>query len=696
MKVTKEFVEPYLKHGKRHTAYAKTVDVADHLSFHFDGYVYKDVKEYGEKDNPYFTRLINTRRPSESDHINEYRRKIYLPITKQPCFKIVNSLKKIVKSPDWNINWSKSLKPAKIKEEEQLEVYCDQNLPIFNSVENWFYSYGLKEILTDPNGLICVLPTTYEVENDEYRKPYPYFINSEHVYDYVEGEYAVFRTNKSYEYKVGDITIKDFVVCVVTKEEIWEVMWTDGKNISMTLVLELNFKKMPAFRAGGVYKEIIDNSSVFESFVSPILPGLDAAAREISDLDAEVVQHIFTTMWYYATQGCASCNGTGSVLQAGKQSVCGKCEGTGVMTKSPYKDLIVGKPELGDQALKPPFAGYIEKNTDIVKIQDERIDNHIFKALASINMEFLAQVPLSESGKAKEVDRDELNNFVYGVAYHSVQNVINQIYKYINEIRVMALNLSDKDRREMLPKIQIPERFEILSENYLQEQLVNAKDKIDPIILNSMEIDFASKKFENNEDVKNKIITTKTFNPFPGLTSEKVESGVLAGIISKEDAIMYSYISSFIERAFNEIDGFGEKEYPEKLKVLKKYAKEKLKELTPATAIMDAIHGGLNPDGTPVDTPIDVEAEAKANLKGSVGGVQGIIQIQESVAAGITDYEAAVTLLFEIYGFDDATARKLLGSKEKLEQKKMAEDKLKQEQAKQKLNVKPGSSFKGA
>jgi hypothetical protein len=579
MKVTKEFVEPYLKMGKRHTAYDTTVDIAHHLSFHFDGYVYRDVKRNGEKDNPYFTQLIDTRRPSESDHIKEYRRKIYLPITKQPCFKIVNSLKKIVKSPDWNINWSKSFKPAKIKEEEQLEVYCDTNLPIFNSVENWFYSYGLKEILTDPNGLICVLPTTYEVDNDEYRKPYPYFVNSCHVYDYMEGEYAVFRTNKSYDYKVGDITIKDFVVCVVTKEEIWEIVWVDGKeNIAMTLVLDLNFKKMPAFRAGGVYKEIIDNSSIFESFVSPILPGLDAAAREISDLDAEVVQHIFTTMWYYASQGCASCNGTGSVLKAGKQTVCSSCEGNGVMVKSPYKDIVVKPGTLDEQTPKPPFAGHVEKDTAIVDIQDRRIDNHIFKALASINMEFLAQVPLSESGKAKEVDRDELNNFVYGVAYHSVENIIKKVYQYINEIRVMALSLSDKEKREMMPQIVIPERFEILSESYLQEQIGSARTaQVDPLIITTLELDFVSKKYENYPEIRDKIRTMKELDPFPTLTPEQKDAGIMSGTILKEDAMISKYMVSFVERAVNEDKEFLTKTYDEKLKVVEGYAQEKIK-----------------------------------------------------------------------------------------------------------------------
>ena len=58
----------------------------------------------------------------------------------------------------------------------------------------------------------------------------------------------------------------------------------------------------------------------------------------------------------------------------------------------------------------------------------------------------------------------------------------------------------------------------------------------------------------------------------------------------------------------------------------------------------------------------NIEAEAKAKLKGSVGGVQGLIEIQQSVSAGTTQYESAIIMLGEIYGFDDVTARKLLGN----------------------------------
>jgi phage portal protein BeeE len=58
----------------------------------------------------------------------------------------------------------------------------------------------------------------------------------------------------------------------------------------------------------------------------------------------------------------------------------------------------------------------------------------------------------------------------------------------------------------------------------------------------------------------------------------------------------------------------------------------------------------------------NVNAEAQASLRGSVGGVQGILAIQESVANGITDYNAAIETLMLIYGFSNEEAVSILGN----------------------------------
>jgi hypothetical protein len=607
IEVTPNLVEPYLKGQKKHAAYNKTVDIADHLKFHFDGYVYQEQKENGERENPYFRKLIDSRRPSEKENIREYRRIIYLPKTKQPCFKVANSLKKIVKSPDWMISYAKSDKPSKIREGEQLEDYCENNLPFFGSIENWYYSYALNEVLKDPNGIICVLPINYEVPNTEFRKPYPYFIPAENVYEFVDDEFAVFRTDKTYEYKSDDgkTVNKDFIICIATNKEVWEARKINSKgDYELKLMMSFPFGKMPVFRAGGVYKAIIDNSAIYESFVSAILPGLDAAARETSDLDAEVVQHIFTTMWYYASQNCNSCNGTGNILKAGKQIACSKCEGEGVLSKSPYKDLKVKPPSMDEQGIKPPFGGFIEKNTEIVKIQDERISNHIYEALSAINMEFLADSPLNQSGKAKEVDKDELNTFVYTVAYHAIQNILKKNYYFINEIRVMDLKFSVEEKKKMLPTIPVPEKYEILSENYLQAQLAASMEaKISPLIVSAQEIEFVNKKYENHPDIRESIKTIKQLDPLPSMSSEQKDAAVLAGTILKEDAIISNYINSFVIKAIEEHEGFLEMDYEGKAKIIEGYAKDKLGKAQKVVEEQDAqkrklLIDGINGRGT--------------------------------------------------------------------------------------------------
>lgn len=62
------------------------------------------------------------------------------------------------------------------------------------------------------------------------------------------------------------------------------------------------------------------------------------------------------------------------------------------------------------------------------------------------------------------------------------------------------------------------------------------------------------------------------------------------------------------------------------------------------------------------DTASAENAKAQAQLKGSVGGVQALLEIQTSVGLGTTDYDAAVTMIVNIYGFSEEIAKKLLGT----------------------------------
>lgn len=59
--------------------------------------------------------------------------------------------------------------------------------------------------------------------------------------------------------------------------------------------------------------------------------------------------------------------------------------------------------------------------------------------------------------------------------------------------------------------------------------------------------------------------------------------------------------------------------------------------------------------------------ESQAALKGSVGGVQALLQIQQSVSAGLTTEDAAIEIVKEIYGIEEEKAKKMIGTPEKEE-----------------------------
>ena len=69
-------------------------------------------------------------------------------------------------------------------------------------------------------------------------------------------------------------------------------------------------------------------------------------------------------------------------------------------------------------------------------------------------------------------------------------------------------------------------------------------------------------------------------------------------------------------------------------------------------------------DGTDARTDELKEAEARANIRGSVGGINGILDIRRSIAEGIISLDNGVSMLENIYGFEEEVAIKMLKNKE--------------------------------
>ena len=635
--VTSAFLEPYLSTKYRHSYYHAGVESAEALAIHADG-LYPDD-------------LISERRPAESEEIRAYRKKIFTPITKPVFTKVYNSLMKIRKSSDWMISFPTNI-PAMIAEDEAPEVYLMKKLPRNSSITNWMFSVAFKPYLIDANAVVLTMPIEYDIQLNEYFKPYPRIYTSAQVLDYKINEFYLLQEAEMFTYEEDDYSYSNGRRFLLIQPDVFQVFEEKNGKIKEVMQIVNVLGYIPVRHMNGMVFQQGNHCTLYESRISGIVPMLNEAVREYSDLQAEIVQHIHSTMWAIQPQQCTRCKGVGEIPRENSAPIsCPGCGGKGILPLNPFEHVIMPMPKAGESTVPTPPIGYVTKQTEIAKLQEERIRQHIYDALSAISMEFLAESPIAQSGVAKQVDREELYSFVHSIA----EDVVRIMDEVCYDILAWRHYGQSVDINELIPYIPVPERYDMLSGKVLVDELtamVNAK--VDPDIINAAQIELADKKF-NESNIKNLVILKLKLDPFAGVPEENITLLKTFDAINKTDLVIHANISKFVTRATNEIDGFADLGYTEQEIIMQQYATE---QTTPKV-----VTGGVPVQGMEVPESVDQKRlDAQANLKGTVGGVQGILEIQKSVAQGITDRSAAIALLIEIYGFTEEQAINVVGT----------------------------------
>lgn len=572
MTLTEKELQAYFTGKKKHAAYNKTVEIYDNLRTHANG------------EKP--AQLLNDYRPGESAEIFNYRLKIYEPVTKEHISQIITSLSKIRRSSDWSIKYTNPV-PAGITPAESPQQYCEEAFPYFGSLTNWVFSVLLKNYLIDPNAVILVTPLNTDVQPHQYLKPFPVIFNSTQVLEYVEDELAILKSKEQCAYRSGNTMRYDGdVFYVVDTQQVYRYEQT-AKGYELRSQLVHGLSRMPVIRIKGSFFDTYGPYVVYESRISPVVPRLNKVVREDSDLDAAKVAHLYPEAWEYATQPCADCYDastgqcTGQVRVGNKPVACTACSGSGLVPSSgPYKKYVVRptNQNMGEQPVPIPPKGYVTKPVEIVELQDRIIDKNSYKALASINMQFLLQAPLNQSGYAKEVDRDELNNFVYAIAEDLVR-LMDECYWFIINYRYSTIVPGVQERSLLLPEVKVPEKFDILSLTYLLDEITTAiEKKINPIILQAMLLEYVSKKFYNQPALRDMLTCTLQLDPMPCATDEEKVLRKQNGGVTTRDYVISCKLTNFIQRAVIEQQALGLNFYRLPLKeqqaILNAYASE--------------------------------------------------------------------------------------------------------------------------
>lgn len=631
-----DMLKPYFVDNRRHYYYDKANKKC------------KDFEPHSEGCYP--ERLIGGRRPNEPLEVKDYRKEIWVPKTYPSFSRILSSLGKIRRSADWMIKYPELGVFTKIRSGETLEDYCEKNFPYFGSVTNWIFSVTLKKYLTDSNGVVLIMPLSRDVLETDFLKPYPILFDCCDVVEFKHGDHAILSNPLGCMYvtKKGALE-KGRSWYYVDAFAIVKYDQIDAKGtMSAVDIYEHGLPVLPCFKIGGIVCETEGHNFLYESRIAGILPELDEALREYSDLQAAKVLHVYPEPWEFTQHECAICKGTGHRRNPSWYDGCAStvplqlpCDNAGCsngyIATSPYSKLLIRPASNleGGGAIPNPPKGYVVKDIAIVKVMEDSVRQHIYDGLAAINFQELAEVPLAQSGVAKTVDRDEQNNTIHAIAEDLVK-IMDSVYKitaYYRYKGVYAFEEIDK----MLPQIPVPEKYDLLSITNMQTELNAAKTgKTNPVIVNAMEVDYASKRFNTDESVRDLVSLTLKLDPLPNISEDEKMARLSNKGILPETYVVSSNINEFVQRALDEDPKFAGLALKDQKAKLLIYANEITAKLDTAKQIVADVNasntGGANSATSDIigKIPLAVQQLSLAATRASDAG-------NAALAASITE-----------------------------------------------------------
>ena len=590
--------------------------------------------------------ILTQRRPNEDPDVQKYRLSIYEPITKGSMNRAIDKLFRIFQNANFSIQVS-----------DELNTYLSEHK--FDG--QFFYSYiqkfVVRRMIEDPNGFLVWIPVgpgltdpTVKVDVE------PLLIMSDQIkyLDHTtitwiaEDERSMIRENgKTVEHGRVYYTLTD--TGFFRHSQFGNSI---DKKFDTVIIYQHDMGVCPAIILGG---DLTDDH-FFDSYFSAFVPFANEAIRQYSDWTAVMT----TSAFPYREETAETCDAKGCrdgvVYNSDRDEhdTCSKCKGTGrVISRSPFGVFLreKGNAALGtDSGSNEPMVRFISPAVDIIKYSGEAWETLLKKAEESLHLNTIDE---AQSGTAKQIDRED--------SFSQLTKISNNLF---DEIIFKSLVFIEKYRNvtnPMDPVIVKPISFSMKTENDLIDELNKLTDKNAPIaFLVESTKDLARKRFSGNKSVSRMVEILVSFDPIYHLNTKDKQMLLASGTIRKEDLLKslfaYKTLTSMVADNGTE---FLEQPLSVIFAELDRQMAPIIATYIPKTVIdinADSVETGTQ------DTELARQrAEAQANLKGTVGGVQGILQIQQSVAEGITKRDAAISLLETIYGFDSDTANRLLG-----------------------------------
>lgn len=417
---------------------------------------------------------------------------------------------------------------------------------------------------------------------------------------------------------------------------------------------------VPAQRFGSI-TDPLKRHRVCTPIITPAKSYFEDSIQTMSEFSITKRLHTFPQKWQYLPK-CDKCYNGKSRLDG--KTECKECKGTGTVTHSSAQDIVGIKmpDELKDVVNLDLMATYKGPQIDLVKFQKEFgfEDLRRYAQSAVYNNEVGRR--RVKTATESEIDSEAVNDTLKPYADN-----FSSLYEFVFNCIAYIIDLGEGF--DIMH--QFPDDLQIQTMSEILDDLKKANETGAPShIRKSLQQKLTRKVYIDQPTEILKFDTKNKYYPFPGKSETEIQFIIANGKTTKYASTLYAHFDLIFADLEYESRQANKDFYQLDEKLQRSLVQAKVADyikLIDSETSSDASQE-FGASGADIETPVDLEAEAKAKLKGSVGGVQGILEIQTSVGLGTTTYEAGVATLIEIYGFDEAKAKRILGEPKKITQ----------------------------
>lgn len=270
----------------------------------------------------------------------------------------------------------------------------------------------------------------------------------------------------------------------------------------------------------------------YESVLADALPHIEAAQGVQSDIEVERNFHVSSQEWRYAQRRCPDSDMAGGQCHDGKiplrngeglltaMITCPTCKGQGMdISGSGLGLIIVSAPQatnLVDEGrptnLPTPPGGFIPRSIEPLKEFVLEFEREKKQAYETINMQFLMETPINQSGVAKRADREELYRTLIVEGAH-----LCGLLQFMLECAAC-----ERKQEDQKPDVLIPVRLNIENSEITRDELVQAVEKqFDANLRRPLEKKLIAYQVGEDSDYYRRYELKERIDPYPDLDFEK-------------------------------------------------------------------------------------------------------------------------------------------------------------------------------